>query len=168
MSCATATCCCSVSTSDAPVPLYFEDFTIGWADRFGHVVVARDEVLAFAARYDPQPFHLDDAAAAANLVFGRIAASGWHTAAMAMRLIVDRWQALDVRTLGAPGLDELAWLRPVYPGDALRLESEVLETRPSRSMAGVGFVKIRTIAFNQEDVPVMRKVANVMLARRPG
>ena len=147
--------------------LYFEDFPAGRQERFGRCLVDRDEVLDFARRFDPQPFHLDDAAAAANPVFGRIAASGWHTAAMAMRLTVDHWQALGVQALGASGLDELAWLRPVYPGDTLRLEAEVLEARPSASRPGIGFVKIRTVAYNQDNVAVMRQVANVMLARRP-
>ena len=147
--------------------MWFEDFAIGRIDRFGSYAVTREEVLAFATAYDPQPFHLDDAAAAANPVFGRIAASGWHSAAMAMRMIVDHWASLDVAGMGAPGLDELSWLRPVFPGDTLRLESEVVDARPSRSMPAVGLLKIRTIAYNQADVAVMRQVANVMVGRRP-
>ena len=147
--------------------LFFEDFPVGRIERFGRYLVSRDEALAFAAAYDPQPFHLDDEAAAANPVFGRIAASGWHTGAMTMRLTVDHWTALDVQGMGSPGMDELSWLRPVFPGDTLRVESEVLEARPSRSMPGVGLLKIRNVTFNQEDVAVMRQIANVMLRRRP-
>lgn len=147
--------------------LFFEDFPVGRNERFGRYPVTREDVLTFATAYDPQPFHLDDEAAAANPLFGRIAASGWHTAAMTMRMTVDHWTTLDVQAMGAPGLDELSWLRPVFPGDTLRLESDVIEARPSRSMAGVGLLKIRTMTFNQDDVAVMRQIANVMLRRRP-
>lgn len=146
---------------------WFEDLPVGRVDRFGHYVVDRDEVIAFATAYDPQPFHIDDDAAAASPVFGRIAASGWHTAGMAMRMTVDYWRDIGCKGMGAAGLDELSWLKPVYPGDTLRLESEILEARASASKPGLGFVKIRTVTLNQADEPVMRQIANVMVARRP-
>jgi len=147
--------------------VYFEDLPVGHRDSFGRYEVQRDEVIAFAAAYDPQPFHLDDEAAAASPIFGRLAASGWHTAAMAMRMTVDHWSAQDVKSMGAAGLDELTWLKPVYPDDVLRLEAEVLEARTSPKRPQIGFLKVRTVALNQHDEPVMRQVANVMVGRRP-
>ena len=146
---------------------WFEDLAVGWTSSFGSYAVTREEVLEFAARYDPQPFHLDDAAAAANPVFGGIAASGWHTAGMAMRMIVEEWRRIGFASMGAAGLDELRWLKPVYPGDVLRVEAEVLELRLPSSRGGMGFAKTRTTTFNQEDAPVMIQVANLMVARRP-
>src|SRR4051812_20651377 len=107
--------------------LWFDDMAIGRIDRYGSKLVERDEVLDFARKFDPQPFHLDDAAAAANPVFGRLAASGWHTAAMAMRMTADHWADVGGRSiLGGAGIEDLAWLKPVYPGDTLRCELEVI------------------------------------------
>ena len=146
---------------------WFEDFPIGRVDRFGSVLVSREEVMDFAARYDPQPFHLDDAAAAASPIFGRLAASGWHTAAMAMRMTVDRWHEIGFASLGGAGLDELSWLKPVYPGDTLRLEAEVIGATTPRSRPEMGFLKVCTLAFNQRDEPVMRQIANLIVRRRP-
>lgn len=146
---------------------YFEDLPAGFTESFGRYDVTREEVLAFATAYDPQPFHLDDEAAAASPIFGRLAASGWHTASMAMRMIVDHWRERGLASMGASGVDELTWLKPVYPGDTLRLEAEVLEARPSAKRPELGFLKIRTIVFNQQDEPVMRQIANVMVGRRP-
>lgn len=97
----------------------FEDFEIGDTQHFGHYTVNRSEVLEFASKYDPQPFHLDDDAAAANPIFGKLAASGWRTAAIAMRMLVDHDKATKGGSMGSPGLEELSWLRPVYPGDTL-------------------------------------------------
>ena len=146
--------------------LYWEDIPVGRVDRFGTFAVTREEVIAFAKAYDPQPFHLDDAAAEASL-FGRLSASGWHTGAMAMRMLVDRMKPQNVASLGSPGIDELKWLTPVYPGDTLRLETEVLEKRPMKSRPDVGLHKTRTRVLNQDDVEVMRFVSNVMTRRRP-
>ena len=147
--------------------VYFEDLPVGFTEKFGRYEVTRDEVLAFARAYDPQPFHLDDAAAAASPVFGRLAASGWHTGSMAMRMIVDHWSDQQLASMGAAGLDELVWLKPVYPGDVLRLEAEILEARTSAKRPGMGFLKVRTVTYNQHDEPVMRQVANLMIGRRP-
>ncbi|WP_404713995.1 MaoC family dehydratase [Sphingomonas sp. MMS24-J13] len=148
--------------------LWFDDMTVGRIDRYGSKRVKREEVLDFARKYDPQPFHLDDAAAAANPVFGRLAASGWHTAAMAMRMTADHWAGIGGRSiLGGAGIEDLAWLTPVYPGDTLRCDLEVIETRPSRSKPDRGIVKSRLTVFNQDDEPVMRQTSVVMVARRP-
>ena len=104
----------------------FEDIEIGVVHRFGRYEVTREEVMEFAAKYDPQPFHLDDEAAAATH-FGRLSASGWHTCAMTMAMIVANLKEHRQAGLGSPGVDELRWLKPVYPGDVLRCESETIE-----------------------------------------
>lgn len=146
---------------------FFEDYEVGQIDRFGHYEVTREEVLAFAAAYDPQPFHLDDDAAAASPVFGRLAASGWHTAGMAMRMMVDRNRELGRDSaMGSPGLDELRWLKPVYPGDTLSMEIDVVGKSEPKSLPDVGFVKTRTTVFNQNGEPVMRQVASIMHRKR--
>ncbi len=141
------------------MPSYLEDFHVGQVERFGSYAVTREEVLDFARRYDPQPFHLDDAAAASNPIFGRLSASGWHTGAMTMRMLVDHNRSMDRQTLGSPGIDEIRWLKPVYPGDTLRVESEVIEVRASRSKPGMGIVKARMTVLNQHDETVMTQVA---------
>jgi acyl dehydratase len=149
---------------------WFEDFTVGDRVAFGRYEVTREEVLDFARRYDPQPFHLSDEGAAATH-FGRIAASGWHTCAMAMAMNVKAIEdaGIDesgVGSLGAVGVDELRWLRPVHPGDILRCESEVLEVRASASRPEMGSVKSRFTVFNQKDEPVMHYVPIVLYRRR--
>ena len=147
---------------------YFEDFVVGETVRYGRYEVTREEVVTFAERYDPQPFHLSDEGAAATH-FGQLAASGWHTCAMAMAMNVAAMDdADDGGSLGAVGIDELRWLRPVHPGDVLRCESEVLETRASSSRPDMGSVKSRMTVFNQKDEPVMRQVPIVLYRRRAG
>ena len=153
--------------SEPEATLWFEDMPVGRIDRFGAKLVDRDEVLDFAGKYDPQPFHLDDAAAAANPLFGRLSASGWHTAAMQMRMTVDYWAGRGRAILGGLGLDELRWLKPVYPGDTLRCEVEVIEARPSGSRPDVGIVKSRALVLNQHDEPVMQQVSAIIIRRRP-
>lgn len=145
---------------------YFEDLVVSGRASFGDYAVTREEVLDFARRYDPQPFHLDDDAAAATH-FGRLAASGWHTAAMTMAMLVAQMGRTAEASLGSPGLDELKWLRPVYPGDRLRVETELLEKRLSASRPGLGLTKSRTTTFNQDGVAVMTFVANGMIRTRP-
>ena len=145
---------------------YFEDLVVGGRASFGDYAVTREEVLDFARRYDPQPFHLDDDAAAATH-FGRLAASGWHTAAMTMAMLVAQMGRTAEASLGSPGLDELKWLRPVYPGDRLRVETELLEKLLSASRPGLGLTKSRTTTFNQDGVAVMTFVANGMIRTRP-
>lgn len=145
---------------------WFEDVEVGRRASFGRYEVTRDEVVDFARRYDPQPFHLSDEAAAATH-FGRLAASGWHTCAMTMAMLVEHMGEHQEAGLGSPGLDELRWMRPVHPGDVLRCESEVLEKRASASRPGVGLYKSRTTVFNQNDAAVMTFVSNVMIRLAP-
>lgn len=142
-----------------------EDIAVGDVARFGSYRVEREEVLAFAKAYDPQPFHLSEEAAAATH-FGRLSASGWHTASMAMAMIVAHFRETGFRSLGSPGVDELRWLKPVYPGDTLHCETEVLETRRSASRPEMGFVTSRWTVLNQDDVAVMTMRPTVMIRTR--
>ena len=146
--------------------IYFEDLEIGSESDFGSYDVTREEVLEFARKYDPQPFHLSDEEAA-KTHFGRIAASGWHTCAMTMaviaRSVVDDEQA----GLGSPGVDELRWLKPVYPGDTLHVRGKILDKTPSRSKPEIGSFRTETIVTNQDGVPVMRFTSIVLIRRRP-
>ena len=145
---------------------YFEDIAVGQKASFGHYEVTRDEVTGFAAKYDPQPFHLSDEAAA-KTHFGRLSASGWHTAAMVMAMIVENLKVNRQAGLGSPGVDELRWLKPVYPGDTLRCETEVLEKRVSVSRPEMGIFKSRMSVFNQDDVAVMSMISNGLIQTRP-
>ena len=126
--------------------------------------VTREAVLAFASQFDPQPFHLDEGAAAASL-FGRLSASGWHTCAMAMRMMCDAY-LLDAASLGSPGIDALRWLKPVYPGDTLQMRMHVLEARPMASKPHVGLVRSRWDVRNQDDDPVLTMEGWGMFRRR--
>lgn len=145
----------------------FEDFPVGHVTALGPHTVDRAEVLAFAGRYDPQPFHLDEAAAA-QTPFGRLAASGWHTASMTMRMLCDAY-LLDAQSLGSPGVDELKWPRPVYPGDTLRGTLTVLASRESRSRPDMGLIHQRTEVFNQHGELVFSMLGWQMMRRRtPG
>jgi acyl dehydratase len=145
---------------------YWEDFPAGSVREFGHMPVSREAVLAFAREFDPQPFHLDDAAAAGSL-FGRLSASGWHTCAMAMRMMCDDY-LLESASLGSPGLDSLRWRKPVFPGDTLHLRLTVLEARPMTSRPGVGLVRSQWDVFNQNDEIVLMMDGWGMFRRRPG
>ncbi len=145
--------------------LYFEDLVIGTISAFGRYEVTREEVLEFAQKYDPQAFHLSDEAAA-QTHFGRVAASGWHTCAMMMRMLVDNMSAIQQAGLGSPGQNELRWLKPVYPGDTLRMQTEILEKTPSRSKRDMGSFLSRATVFNQHDEPVMTTVAIGLIRRR--
>lgn len=145
--------------------IYLEDIAVGDVSRFGSYRVERDEVIAFAKAYDPQAFHLSDEAAAATH-FGRLSASGWHTASMAMAMIVAHFRDTGFQSLGSPGVDELRWLKPVYPGDTLHCEAEVLETRASASRPEMGFVTSRWSVLNQDGVVVMTMRPTVMIRTR--
>ncbi|MGN6123399.1 MAG: MaoC family dehydratase [Sphingomonas oligoaromativorans] len=144
---------------------YFEDFTVGQTASFGQYEVTRDEVLEFGRRWDPQPFHLSDEGAV-DTYFGGLSASGWHTCAMTMAMTVAEWDKSEGGTLGAIGVDHLRWLRPVHPGDVLRLEAEIIETRPSGSRPDMGSVRSRNTVYNQKDEPVMRFEPIVLYRRR--
>ena len=145
---------------------YFDDFAVGEENVFGHYDVTREEVLEFARKYDPQPFHLSDEAAA-RTHFGRLAASGWHTCAMTMAVIARYVMADEQAGLGSPGVDELRWLKPVYPGDRLTVRARIVELVPSRSRPDIGVVRSEILVTNQDEVPVMRFTSIVMLQRRP-
>ena len=127
--------------------MYFEDLEPGSTAKFGRYEVTREEVIDFATKYDPQPFHLSDEAAA-QTHFGRISASGWHTCAMVMRMMVDNITERRQAGLGSPGLDELRWLKPVYPGDTLRVETTLLDKTPSRSRPEMGSFRSQVKVFN--------------------
>ena len=154
-----------LTKTESASKLYLEDFAVGQIFRSASLSVDTAEIKGFATQYDPQPFHLDEAAAKATL-FGGLAASGWHTAALTMRLLVDGGAPIAGGIIGA-GTDELRWPRPVRPGDELRVESEVLEVRPSRSRPQQGLMKLRTTTLNQNDEPVQIMVANLLVPRRP-
>lgn len=146
--------------------IYWEDLEVGHETVFGHYDVTREEVLDFARKYDPQPFHLSDEEAA-KTHFGRIAASGWHTCAMTMAVIARHVVDTDQAGLGSPGVDELRWLKPVYPGDRLTVRGRVVEATPSRSKPHIGVIRTETEVTNQDQVPVMRFTSIVMMQRRP-
>jgi acyl dehydratase len=145
--------------------LYFEDFVVGRKFVTGTRRVEAAEIVEFASKYDPQPFHLD-AAAAKSTLFGGLAASGWHSAAMMMRLIVDSEFRPAGGIIGGGG--ELSWLKPVRPGDELRVESEIIELRESRSRPQHGLVKVRLTMFNQHGEAVQTFVPTLLVDRRPG
>ncbi|MEO9463076.1 MAG: MaoC family dehydratase [Marinomonas sp.] len=134
--------------------LYYEDIIVGKTNAYGHYEVTREDVLEFAGKYDPQPFHLDDEAAA-NTHFGRLSASGWHTAAMTMRMIVDNLKAIKQAGLGSPGVEKMLWPKPVYPGDVLRCEAVTRSKRRSKSRPEMGLLDGRVEVFNQNDECVL-------------
>ena len=145
---------------------YLEDFAVGQVFKTGRKRVDKDEIFAFAKEYDPQPFHLDEAAARQS-PFAGLAASGWHTAAMTMRLLVDGEFKPAGGILGV-GFDELSWPRAVRPGDELYVLSEVLEVRPSKSRPDRGTIRVRNTTYNQNDEPVQIFTGNLLVPRRPG
>jgi len=146
--------------------IYFEDLVIGEERLFGQYTVTREEVLDFARKYDPQPFHLSDEEAA-KTHFGRLAASGWHTAAMTMAVIVKAITKDKQAGLGSPGVDDLRWLKPVYPGDTLTVSGKILDKTLSRSKPDIGSFRTETLVINQHDEPVMRFTSIVLMRRRP-
>jgi acyl dehydratase len=144
---------------------FFEDVVVGEKASFGSYAVTREEVLEFARKYDPQPFHLSDEAAA-QTHFGRLSASGWHSCAMAMAMLVAQFKTVGHAGLGSPGIDELRFLKPVYPGDTLRLETEVLEKRRSQSKPEMGSYRSKVELLNQDGVVVLRFVAIDLIRAR--
>jgi acyl dehydratase len=143
---------------------YLEDFKVGQIFRSGPLRVDADRIKSFAKDFDPQPFHLDENDATESL-FGGLAASGWHTAAMTMRILVDS----DLKPAGGiigVGFEEFRWPAPVRPGDELRIEAEILEVRTSRSRPTQGFIKIRTTTLNQHNTTVQMAVGQLLVPRR--
>ena len=143
---------------------YLEDFAAGQTFGSGRLRVDKERIKSFAAEFDPQPFHLDEEAAR-NSVFQGLAASGWQTAALTMRLFVESDFKPAGGIIGA-GFDEFRWPRPVRPGDELHLEIEVLEARPSKSRPDQGLIKVRTTTLNQNDEAVQVNVGNLIVPRR--
>ncbi len=148
-----------------PPRLFWEDFAAGSVREFGAMHVSADAIRSFARQFDPQPFHLDDAAAAASL-FGKLSASGWHACAMAMRMMCDDY-LLESASLGSPGIDSLRWRKPVHPHDVLSMRFTVLEARPMASRPGVGLVRSRWEVVNQDDAVVLTMEGWGMFRRRP-
>jgi acyl dehydratase len=144
---------------------YLDDFAAGQTFGSGRMRIDEDRIKTFAAEFDPQPFHLD-AEAARKSLFGGLAASGWHTAALTMRLLVES-EIKPVGGIVGAGFDEFRWPRPVRPGDELRVESEVLEVRPSKSRPEQGIIKLRTTTLNQNGEAVQIFVGNLVVPRRP-
>lgn len=141
-----------------------EDFTVGQVLSLGERTVTAEEIVAFATAFDPQPFHVDEAAGKAS-IYGSLIASGWHTVSMLMRMNCDAY-LLDSTSAGSPGIDELRWLRPVRPGDTIRAELEVIEVRPSRSKPDRGLMVSRWRAFNQKDELILTMRGMGMFLRR--
>ena len=151
--------------SEKPQPLYLEDLHVGQRFTSGTYRVDEDRIKAFAAEFDPQPFHLD-AAAAQSTIFGGLAASGWHTAAITMRLMVGGGVPFAAGIIGVGG--EIAWPRPTRAGDTLRVESEIVEILPSRSKPNQALVKVRSTTLNQDGEPVQVFTGKILAFKRSG
>lgn len=146
---------------------YWEDFRIGEKIRLGSRLVTREEMIDFASKYDPQPFHVDEAAATTS-IYGGLIASGWHTGAMVMRMMCDAY-LLESASMGSPGLDNLKWLKPVRPGDRITAYRTTLESRASKSRAEMGIVKFFWEVVNQNEEVVMSMEGYGLFGRRnPG
>jgi acyl dehydratase len=143
---------------------YWEDFVPGSTREFGGIELTREAIVEFARQFDPQPFHVDEEAARHSL-FGGLIASGWHTCALAMRMMCDAY-LLEAASLGSPGVENLRWLKPVRPGDVLRVRTTVLEARPLESKPHIGLVRNRWDVFNQKDETVMQMEGYGMFRRR--
>jgi len=149
--------------------LYFEDIEVGDSFAFGPLTVTREETIAFATEFDAQPFHLSDEAAATTH-FGTLSASGWHTTALFMKMFVTEMQknpARQAASLGAIGVDELRWLRPLRPGDTVRGTSEVIDKKASKSRPEMGIVRSKVTILNQDDQPVLTMIPIAMWRTRP-
>jgi len=147
-------------------PRYFDDYVPGTTHDCGSVSVSQAEIISFAIQFDPQPFHVDPEAAARG-PFGGLIASGWHTAALVMRQLVDHYLSAEA-SLGSPGLDEMRWPDPVRPGDTLRVRATVADARRSQSRPDRGIMKTMIEAVNQDGRTVMRATATNFLRVRPG
>ena len=157
----------SLGERDFAAPIddrYFEDYVPGAVYEYGYATVTEAEILAFAGAFDPQPIHTDAGFAAAG-PFGGLIASGWHTAAMMMRLLADHYLS-RVASLASPGIDELRWPAPLRPGDSVHLRTEILEARPSRSKPDRGLVRTRVQLINQHGQDVLRLEAMNLIRRR--
>ncbi len=145
--------------------VYFEDMELGVSDTFGAYEVTKEEIIDFASKYDPQPFHLDEEVAKQS-VFGALCASGWHTCAMSMRMLVDNMMERGFAGMGSPGVDNIKWKQPVFPGDILSVTGAVTEKRDSKSRPNLGLAKSQYEVFNQKGELVMQMQTNVMVLKR--
>ncbi|MCH8684684.1 MaoC family dehydratase [Pedomonas mirosovicensis] len=145
---------------------YFEDFCVGHEETFGRYAVTAEEIVEFAGKYDPQPFHLDPEAARQSL-FGTLCASGWHTCAMTMRMLTERMKETGELGHGSPGVEQIRWLRPVVPGDVLSVRVKVIGTRLSGSRPGFGLVTFDQKTVDAEGKPVMSLISTVFYSQRP-
>lgn len=132
-----------------------DQYQVGAVESFGAYRMTREEVIEFASRFDPQPFHLDDSAAAENPVFGRLSASGWHTASATMRMMVDHHRRDGGFSMGSPGIEMVRWPTPTYPGDTLQVRTEIVAARRSKSRPSIGLVTVDTTTLNQHGETVM-------------
>ena len=144
--------------------LHFEDFQPGAVSVYGPRLVTREEIVAFAAEFDPQPMHLDEAAASVTLL-GGLGASGWHICCLLMRLIADGF-VLESSSMGAPGIEEVRWLKPLRPGTQIRVRAIVLDTRASNSRPEMGFVKMRYDVLDEQDAVLTTLTSSLMMGRR--
>jgi acyl dehydratase len=144
---------------------YFEDFVPGAVSIFGPRLVTREEIIAYAAEFDPQPMHLDEASAS---LLGGLSASGWHSCCLLMRIICDGF-VLDSASMGSPGVDEVRWLKPLRPGTQIRVRATVLEARASNSRPDRGFIKFRFEVLDETDGVLTTLLTPLMIKRRsPG
>jgi acyl dehydratase len=148
----------------AELRYYWEDLEIDSVRELGSHTITREEIMDFARQFDPQPFHLDEQAAKAS-VFGGLCASGWHTCGLAMRLMVTNFLH-EAASLGSPGLEDVRWLKPVFPGDTLSLRHAILAKRPMNSRPDVGLVRTRWMMFNQDQAQVLHMEGWAMFRRR--
>jgi acyl dehydratase len=144
--------------------LHWEDFELGAVAIYGPRLVTREEIVAFAAEFDPQPMHLDEAAASATLL-GGLGASGWHTCCLTMRMIADGF-LLNSSSMGSPGIEEVRWLAPLRPGTRIRLRSTVLDVRASKSRPEMGLTKMNFEVLDDSDAIIMTLITTFMLGRR--
>lgn len=145
--------------------VFFEDISVGDVSKFGAYHVTKEEIIDFATKYDPQPFHLDEEQAKKS-VFGGLCASGWHTCAMTMRMLVDHLHEQRVASMGSPGMDSIKWIRPVMVGDTLHVTASVDAKRESKSRPELGFLKGTYKVTNQKGENVMSMHSNYMVAKR--
>jgi acyl dehydratase len=143
---------------------WFEDFPEGSVREFGGITLGREDILAFARQYDPQPFHVDEEAAR-HTAFGGLVASGWQTCALVTRMACDAF-LLDTATAGSPGIESVRWLKPVRPGDTLRVRMRTLEARPLKTRPQLGLVLVRYDVLNQRDESVLTMDGKTMMFRR--
>jgi len=146
------------------IKYYWEDLAPGLVREMGGVTVSAQEIKEFAGKFDPQPFHIDEAAGRRS-IYGNLCASGWHTCALAMRLTVQNFLN-ESSSMGSPGLETLRWLKPVYPGDTLRLQYKITESRPMRKRRDIGMVRATWEMFNQNDEKVLQMEGYGMFGRR--